>query len=1856
MFGRKKIGVIGVVVLVVLVAFISGNLPFGLFNEAVLLSPISEHVVEDEGNYGLVNEIYVLESKGDAEGYDKPSEFCSSKGLDCVGVEWVYKKGCKNGGWCGSSENGGVLRQYNCDSGGLASDSYDGSVKRVFCQGEDVEKDGNIETHYPILPLITDYSNGNEVCKAYGGSCVNVDWAYKQGCSNGGWCKWDDVDDGAVWQSFNCAGKGVSEAKFTDSAVRVLCDVRLGEDVIDNDGVEENKKNVYSFMVSSIEDLNGVSSGDEFCSSRGLKCKGSEWYYDSKCGNGGWCDLNSKGSYSREYDCGKSISGVNWDGSLKKIICYGEDYSDDDLLLKEYVLSDVKGAEGFDKPSEFCSSKGLDCVGVEWYYYKTCGNGGWCGLDESGWDRFYSCDSGGLASVEYDGSVKKVLCSGAGAVEDKENLVKSYILTDAEDAEGYDNPSDFCSAKGFACGGVEWYYSDKMCGNNWCDLGENKGAYPRWFGCDSGGLSQEKYDGDGKKVICLEKFGASISVNTLKDRYGRNEFILLTDPLEDSSIELENNVVSSDSLGDDSLYESDLLKKRDFNSFENRDFNSFDKQGSQNYIIKLKADPLIKVKNNLEEEIMLSPPEEKSFSFLDWLLGFFGLGDKEKKSDKEEAGDVESGSEELDSAKFEEKIKLEESKDEIQKEIKKQDKVLEKEHTEAKEDIASILGGSVSLTGHAISDRDIVILNEFKNVFNGFVINLTEDDAWKLVEAGYKVYPESEYELVLSDSVPLINADDVWRLDEDGNNCEETGKECLTGKGVSIGIIDTGVDYTHGDLGGCFGEGCKVVDGYDFANDDEDPMDERGHGTHVAATAAGDGVLKGVAPDAEIYAYKVFRSSGGAKEGWTISAIERAVDPNNDGDFSDSLDIISMSLGDSRKEYSPLVEAVDNAVDSGVIAVVAAGNSGSDIITIKTPGISLKAITVGAVDKSKEIARFSSRGPNIMNGVVSIKPDVVAPGVSICAAQWEDYASSYKCVDDEHVAVSGTSMATPHVSGVVALMKQAKPYLTPKEIKLILTSSSDNLGISVNEQGHGFVNAEKAIQLLKYEPLIVGLEIEDNYNVKGIVEIKGEASGDDFDFYVLDYGKGFNPESWIEISRGDSVVEEGVLGSLDTSFLEDDFYVVRLRAFDKIGNEYKSFGLIKTLNAGNVNEINLEFGGESIAGDITGDGNEEIIVLGYGGYYSAKPLELWVFDSEGDVLPGWPREIDDYERVWNMNSGVLSLQPNSHILADTDGDGIKEIILSSGKTIYAFNSDGSYVEGYPIDFDPEYILGNARGSLKSGNFDKDEAEEILVFISDVPPELFNLPPLPDNWPYIENVILIIDDSEINVLKAVDLFSLASVVGDINKDGVNELIVSGSCHRENNWCNKPGEEIIMALDKEGNIMDGWPIKTGNSLVRNCGPPGSDAVCVASGASAVNLFITDFYDSGESNIIINLCASFDRDETPWDNAEDCFIRILDSRGNIIKSFATDLNEFSSNLVRGSMSLGDVDNDGFSEFILSYYGRISLFDKEGNFNTGNVNGGWVSSVIGDFIKENPGKEIVLLAGSDLVILDSSLEEIDRVDVPLLSAEKFFIGDFDNNGKADGLFISDTEGKMIIMNDLFEYRDDLVDWPMDGYDLGRTGCYKCELEGREQSKLINEKKDVLSGHLTMFLERLNVEGDWVVEKEIVSKDVEIESNGVLSLDKEWNPLMIKASGSGQYRIKAVFVNEKGMISDNFEFDIGASEGEFVEFSDNEQFGVIQDEGLLSAEPDDIGVEVYEEMGETVINPFSEIDGGDDGSSELPSRFYDGDIELTAEDISVLGSSQLTIVLRKWVKGDLSASLPSNVLRQGLSDWVRGV
>jgi subtilisin family serine protease len=349
------------------------------------------------------------------------------------------------------------------------------------------------------------------------------------------------------------------------------------------------------------------------------------------------------------------------------------------------------------------------------------------------------------------------------------------------------------------------------------------------------------------------------------------------------------------------------------------------------------------------------------------------------------------------------------------------------------------------------------------------VVRLDQLDALK--NAGYikDVQLDEKVHILLDTSVPQIAAPTVWAMkDSSGTN--------VTGVNVTIAIIDTGVDYTHPDLGGCTtqqfldGNCKKVIGGYDFINNDNDPMDDMGHGTHVAATAAGNGILKGVAPGASIVAYKVLDSSGSGYSSDIIAGMERAADPNGDGNYSDHCDIASMSLGGGGDESSPLSQEADYLVEKGVVLVVAAGNSGPYPQSVGSPASSPNAITVGATCKTSgigndsycttPIADFSSRGPTNFG---NLKPDVLAPGHKICAAEWGDSWSDKRCLDDKHVAISGTSMATPHVAGAAALLLQMHPDWNPEDVKSALAITATDLNMSAYDQGSGQINLSAAI-------------------------------------------------------------------------------------------------------------------------------------------------------------------------------------------------------------------------------------------------------------------------------------------------------------------------------------------------------------------------------------------------------------------------------------------------------------------------------------------------------------------------------------------------------------------------------------------------------------------------------------------------------------------------------------------------------------------------------------------------------------------------------------------------------------------------
>jgi subtilisin family serine protease len=331
------------------------------------------------------------------------------------------------------------------------------------------------------------------------------------------------------------------------------------------------------------------------------------------------------------------------------------------------------------------------------------------------------------------------------------------------------------------------------------------------------------------------------------------------------------------------------------------------------------------------------------------------------------------------------------------------------------------------------------ITRRFQHLFSGVAATVdaeTVDEIRRLPDV-VAVHEDGTVQAQLAESVPLIGATAV------------RSTYGVTGAGVKVAVIDTGVDYTHPDLGGCFGSGCRVVGGYDFVNDDADPWDDQGHGTHVAGIIAAHGTVDGVAPGATILAYKVLSSAGYGTYGDIIAAIERAV--------ADGAKVANLSLGGSGNPNDPMSRAVDNATAAGMLSVIAAGNSGPGYRTVASPGVARTALTVGAIDKTETIASFSSRGPAADGDQYLLKPEVVSQGVSILSTV---PASGRAGNSTRYAAYSGTSMATPHVAGAAALLLQWNPAQSPADVKNRLAGSARS------GSGDRFIEGAGAIDLV----------------------------------------------------------------------------------------------------------------------------------------------------------------------------------------------------------------------------------------------------------------------------------------------------------------------------------------------------------------------------------------------------------------------------------------------------------------------------------------------------------------------------------------------------------------------------------------------------------------------------------------------------------------------------------------------------------------------------------------------------------------------------------------------------------------------
>jgi len=265
------------------------------------------------------------------------------------------------------------------------------------------------------------------------------------------------------------------------------------------------------------------------------------------------------------------------------------------------------------------------------------------------------------------------------------------------------------------------------------------------------------------------------------------------------------------------------------------------------------------------------------------------------------------------------------------------------------------------------------------------------------------------------------------------------------GAGVKVAVVDSGVDYNHIDLAPAY------AGGYDFLNNDADPLDDNGHGTHVSGTIAAqinDAAVIGVAPQVRLYGLKVLGANGSGSFSAIIAALDWCI--------ANQIQVANFSLGSTTDPGTTVATAFNNAVAAGVVVVASAGNSGAGVDTVGYPGKYPSVIAVGSTTSTNALSSFSSTGPAV---------DLAAPGSDI-----------YSTLVGGGVGyMSGTSMASPHVAGAAALVIATGlgdlngNGLVNDEVRTILEQTSIDLGTAGrdNSFGYGLIDAKAAVELAK---------------------------------------------------------------------------------------------------------------------------------------------------------------------------------------------------------------------------------------------------------------------------------------------------------------------------------------------------------------------------------------------------------------------------------------------------------------------------------------------------------------------------------------------------------------------------------------------------------------------------------------------------------------------------------------------------------------------------------------------------------------------------------------------------------------------
>lgn len=595
---------------------------------------------------------------------------------------------------------------------------------------------------------------------------------------------------------------------------------------------------------------------------------------------------------------------------------------------------------------------------------------------------------------------------------------------------------------------------------------------------------------------------------------------------------------------------------------------------------------------------------------------------------------------------------------------------------------------------------------------------------------------------------------------------------------ITVAVIDTGVDYTNPQLGGCSleqvqNDNCpRVVSGYDMVNNDVDPMDDYGHGTHVAgiiASQTDDGIgMAGMSQYARVMPIKALNHAGQGYVDQLANGIAYAAEHN--------ARVINASWGGVGQSIT-LRDAISYAQELDVLFVASAGNDNSEVsqyfpanincATVTNPDNDC-TVTVSSTNRQDGKSSFSNKGVGIdiaapggdgEYNIISLKSTVLYPNLN------------FYSVGPLHLRLSGTSMAAPHVAGLAAMIIGKNSDLTSLQVRNIIMNSADDLGTPSYDTvfGHGRINAGRAlIDMDITQPLTSRIGKPFNsFPTSAIFSIEGSAYGQDFINYVIEYADSATSSEWSSegislINNGTSQVHNATLGTADLSHLINKKYYIRLRVVGANDQSVYTISPIR-LDKSIRPHFPVSFGSNVInmkpaIADINNDGKQEILYKNYiDGTFHAT-------GENGQSLPGWPISYDPFY--------TRSRATSSPIATDLDVlyPGLETLYPYSpgfGMVMLAFHADGTPVPGwtYP-DWEPKQ-LGYVGDTASVGKINNQWAliypeTDQYLFARDLQMHTFNkngqlYPGFPIN-------------SASN-----PSFFITPMSVDLNKDGKNEII-------------------------------------------------------------------------------------------------------------------------------------------------------------------------------------------------------------------------------------------------------------------------------------------------------------------------------------------------------------------------------------------------------------------------------------------------------------------------------------------------